>query len=386
LIKGFLTDRISGFADAERAETPGNAIGGKTDDSRRRFDFLDSYRGVAALGVLLYHLGLSNPGSNIAPHGYLAVDLFFGLSGIVIAHAYEERLRAGLPCRAFLRARVRRLYPIYFAGVILGLISFLLNNNLTDFGLPALSLALISALLITPCFGFGTLFPLNGPSWSLCLELVVNSAFALVARHLTTLRLAIWITLSGVALAFFAWREGGLVGGDTASNFLTGVSRAFFGFAIGLLIYRLHKAKKLPGAGRMGGPAIPISIMALMFALPTMGSANALTDFIFVALVCPLLLSAGVQAGSQGASWVGRGLGAISYALYAVHEPVFGIARRLIALPLGEHTLPLGVSAAIVAAIVVTQADALIRRAAARGSVEEPRASGRLAWTSTPDG
>jgi hypothetical protein len=53
---------------------------------KSRFLTLDAMRGIAAFVVLTIHLG-GRPGS-LFPGGYLAVDLFFVLSGFVLAQAY----------------------------------------------------------------------------------------------------------------------------------------------------------------------------------------------------------------------------------------------------------------------------------------------------------
>jgi len=47
-----------------------------------RFHALDAVRGMAALAVLVYHLS----GQKIFPGAWVAVDLFFVLSGFVIHH------------------------------------------------------------------------------------------------------------------------------------------------------------------------------------------------------------------------------------------------------------------------------------------------------------
>ena len=61
-----------------------------------RLPTLDAMRGTASLAVVLYHLGFAG---TFAAHGYLAVDFFFLLSGVVITRAYQgklERARADL--------------------------------------------------------------------------------------------------------------------------------------------------------------------------------------------------------------------------------------------------------------------------------------------------
>ena len=56
-----------------------------------RYATLDGLRGAAALMVALFHLQVSLGAEPV--RGYLAVDLFFGISGFVLAAAYVERFR-----------------------------------------------------------------------------------------------------------------------------------------------------------------------------------------------------------------------------------------------------------------------------------------------------
>ena len=66
---------------------------------------LDALRGIAAIMVVMFHLGLPMMGS------HLAVDFFFMLSGFVMARTYDERLQTGaMSPLAFMIKRYRRLW------------------------------------------------------------------------------------------------------------------------------------------------------------------------------------------------------------------------------------------------------------------------------------
>src|SRR5215210_2241655 len=80
---------------------------------------LNGLRGLAALIVVLFHAA-ALIGTQLAPGGYLAVDLFFILSGFVIAHAYDHRFAEGLGPLAFIRYRIIRFYPLYLLGLAIG--------------------------------------------------------------------------------------------------------------------------------------------------------------------------------------------------------------------------------------------------------------------------
>ena len=84
--------------------------------SRRAFLTLDGLRGVGAFLVVMRHVpALFGPIR--VPESFLAVDLFYLVSGFVVAHAYGARLKAGGFLWDFFKTRVIRLYPLYALGL-----------------------------------------------------------------------------------------------------------------------------------------------------------------------------------------------------------------------------------------------------------------------------
>lgn len=91
---------------------------------------LDAARGIAAIAVVLYHVQTyiyPEVVVTIMPHlfhrSFLAVDLFFLMSGLVIARSYEVRLLNGkMSFFGFFQTRLVRLWPLYLLGTILGFI------------------------------------------------------------------------------------------------------------------------------------------------------------------------------------------------------------------------------------------------------------------------
>ena len=82
---------------------------------------LTSIRGIAAWWVVLYHFREHLPSGcpewllALTAHGYLAVDLFFILSGFVLALNYAESLPGDLAgATGFYRLRFARIYPLHF--------------------------------------------------------------------------------------------------------------------------------------------------------------------------------------------------------------------------------------------------------------------------------
>ncbi|WP_236627778.1 acyltransferase, partial [Caulobacter sp. B11] len=93
-----------------------------------RFAALDGLRGVAALGVLLYHAADWSGRPGVFAHGYLAVDFFFCLSGFVLAHAFQER---EISWGGYLWIRVVRIWPMVVLSMLIGaLLSARVNPTL----------------------------------------------------------------------------------------------------------------------------------------------------------------------------------------------------------------------------------------------------------------
>src|SRR2546429_2171724 len=111
-----------------RSRPPAERVCGDPRRPRAEIRALTGLRGVAALLVALYHI---NP-NWIAPtatgrfvgKGYLWVDLFFVLSGFLLAMNYARLFAGGWSLRAwldFLLHRVARIYPLYAAMVLASL-------------------------------------------------------------------------------------------------------------------------------------------------------------------------------------------------------------------------------------------------------------------------
>lgn len=78
-------------------------------------DDVQILRGIAVLLVVLFHIGLTDFGS-----GFLGVDVFFVISGYLMARMYDPR-KPG----QFFRRRARRLLPAYFGTIVATLMAAL---------------------------------------------------------------------------------------------------------------------------------------------------------------------------------------------------------------------------------------------------------------------
>lgn len=144
--------------------------------------------------------------SSAVPHGYLAVDFFFCLSGFILAYVYEERLQNGMPFVDFAIARLIRLYPMVLIGVALG---FGIYWSADPTSAPALFRDLGIDLLLIPTASPdapnpGDMLALDPPFWSLSYELAVSLIWALALRRVPPLLLFV-VTLAAVVAVSLAF-------------------------------------------------------------------------------------------------------------------------------------------------------------------------------------
>lgn len=298
----------------------------------QRFLALDGLRGVAALAVVLLH-GELLFGRQVLPSAHLAVDFFFALSGFVLAHAYEARLKVGVfTALDFFRERVIRLYPLYALGSILGLGVIVALQVLGDGAgdrapLTNYAVGIVTAALFLPSplpLVSDYAFPLLFVAWSLFYELAANLLYAAIAPRLTSMALAIVIALGAVALVA-AGLMGALPGAAELATFWAGLPKVLFAFFVGVAIYRLWAADRL----RFQVPAIvPLAGLVGLLALPSGLAADLLGALVAI----PILLALGAQSRVSGRlAEACVAMGAASYALYTLHPAALQVALRALA-------------------------------------------------------
>lgn len=319
----------------------------KAASPRHRYEILDGLRGVAALLVIWYHVFeafATSPVDQRFNHGYLAVDFFFVLSGFVIGHAYDSRWQRGMTAGRFIVRRIIRLQPMVIIGVLLGVVSFIIQGcerwDGTAVSTPAVIASFLFGLFMLPALpgtmpevrGNGEMFPLNGPSWSLFFEYIGSIGYALWLHRLSRRSLWIFTVLSGVALA--VWTLSDMSGSYHTGfgwsmadyGFVGGLLRLSFSFSAGLLMARGFKPMRVRACGFAVCSALIVAMLAMPY-ITTDGSksiANACYDLICTLLVFPAVVYIGASTpnGSGVSDRVCRFLGSISYPVYIIHYPM----------------------------------------------------------------
>jgi peptidoglycan/LPS O-acetylase OafA/YrhL len=276
---------------------------------------LTSLRGIAALGVVVFHLfpmalGVENlPG--VIGRGYLGVDLFFLLSGFVLAHVYGEVFATGvrwIELKSFLWARFARIYPLHFC-ILLLLLPFYGTNARYSGAALLHNLSLTQGVLLTE-------LTWNVVAWSISIEwqayLLFPAAVLVLLRCQARTSAAIGVGLAATIAAI------ALANGNDA-RFSPGPLLFAFGlsqFLVGILLYRAYRAEWLARLWRSDWTCLVCAATCL--ALASMPK----TDIAVIAALAGLLLACAHSLGRARVLLAARPLqffGDISYSLYMLH-------------------------------------------------------------------
>lgn len=298
--------------------------------SDSKFIGLDGMRGIAALFVFLRHTN-DYWGFTYFYHSYLAVDVFFILSGFVIAHAYEKRFDSKtMTVSSFTITRLIRLYPMYLLGLLVGVglvIAKLIIGHPSSISTHEniLHIVLLSLLFLPSNVGAGqTLFPLNLPSWSLFYELSSNFFYAAFRKQLNTRNQLIFLGFLFTILIYVSYKISGLDIGPMAGpkSIFGSAIRAFFGVYCGLSLYKLY-LKKVYVPKFLQGQFTPVLLMGIVFVMPNAGTLNWIFDLIAASIIFPLSVLLGANlVTNQALIKPYEFLGEISFPLYILHDPI----------------------------------------------------------------
>ncbi len=296
---------------------------------RRAFQTLDGLRGVGAFLVVMRHVPAFF-GPIRVPESFLAVDLFYLVSGFVVAHAYGARLKAGGFFIDFMKTRVIRLYPLYAFGLALGIVvaSFAVITDPAGWWTPArLAEAIATGALMIP------LFPglaangssLDGPTWTLLPELIANMVYAAGVRFMTVWVLLAILLVCGAGVVFAEFHYGTLDVGYNATDFWAALARVGFSFFAGVLVFRFFGDRKRDS--ELASWAC-VAVLTLLLAWRPSEAQTPYFELGVVLVGFPILLAiAGWFEPSPLTGRVFSYVGLVSYGVYILHQPMGHLAR-----------------------------------------------------------
>lgn len=305
---------------------------------------LTSIRFLFALGVVLFHyqvemLAPGQPAIPLLERARLGVDMFFVLSGFILAHVYGRQVREGrYSHRRFLIARLARIYPTHLLVLVImglaGLAALLLRQpfdparyNLVGW-LADLVLVQAWVPMIPPP-------EWNGPAWSLSAEWGAYIAFPVFAWIGLKPGRKPWLPLLAAVTIFVALdlayqRWFGLI--VTQADSIMGLMRIPGEFLFGIALQQLWRRIELTRAQAI--LASLASGLALLTAMQLQIDERAT-----VALTGPLILSLAWLSQTGRVPVLDHPLalraGEVSYAVYVVHFPIIVIWKNAMALLTG---------------------------------------------------
>ncbi|MEI4472362.1 acyltransferase family protein [Frigidibacter sp. MR17.24] len=291
---------------------------------------LDGVRGLAVLSVVLFHAGVSG-----FDGGYVGVDVFFVLSGYLIAAAVGAGQATGrFGLGQFYARRARRILPALFV-VAFAVVPFawivMLPGQFRQFGesLGTLPLMLQNFYFLSKLGYFGQeaeVQPLLH-TWSLAVEAqfyLLAPPLLLAARRFG--RGAAGVVIVLLAVASFGFSEWAITE-NAGRNFYFSGSR-LWEFLAGALCAGLPRG----GWPRLAGPACAAGLAAIL--LPVALYSERLpspSGWTLIPVAGTMLLLHFGREGTLVDRLLGLRplvwLGIISYSVYLWHQPLFALAR-----------------------------------------------------------
>ncbi|MFN0024262.1 MAG: acyltransferase family protein [Parvularculaceae bacterium] len=321
-----------------------------------RLQNIQALRGVAALIVLAAHIkdaeldyGGAGPILPFALYvGVIGVDLFFLISGFVMAHVALDGSRGAGASARFLYNRAARIFPIYWAVTLCLLALYagkqILFSEPTPFPNP------VATFFLLP----DDQYPLLPVGWTLVHEMFFYAVFAVFVLWRRTSLLAFLGLWAAIVMA-------GNIAGLVAINPWTKVlfSPLTFEFIAGALIAILVRrgTVKFARSALIGGgaAALAIAVAGAASLYPAAFADPANRVAIFTPPFALMLYGAAAletKSGSVAPRWL-RSVGDASYSLYLIHVPVLLVAGKLISVsvPDGAFDNPLLVACFLAASL-----------------------------------
>ncbi len=173
-------------------------------------------------------------------------------------------------------------------------------------------------LLMLPSPRGASLYPLNGPAWSLMFEFIVNVLYVSTWRYWTLRTIPIALIVAGASLIVISLCGLSLDGGWSWADFAVGLARVIFGFSTGVYIFKLYQKG-------YSAPKLPKTLLLVLATLPVLLFPEVAGDVFrlpVLLLWMPLVVFGSVAASTPESSielWLGR----LSYPLYAIHYPLY---------------------------------------------------------------
>jgi peptidoglycan/LPS O-acetylase OafA/YrhL len=314
-------------------------------ENKMKNDGADILRGVAILMVVVFH-ALSAAYGKLFPwvgsfrdfqspssqqqlwfyplsFGWAGVPLFFVLSGFCIHLSFLHRGKLDIPL--FFWRRFWRIYPAYF--ISLSIFTFLTHLNIFSHDGAQQFLAHV---LLVQNFHDSTIFAINGPLWSIAVEVQLYLLFPLLIflrSHfgiIRCLQISLAIGLLFMAVAVARW---GIPYHDI-NPALTSPFVTWFDWILGALVAERFFDSKPTFRNKK----IWLALLMPLFLLSSLFKPLSIFSFSIASIIAAISLDAAIYVRWKQSVWVKSliFIATISYSIYLWHQPLLvSITQRL---------------------------------------------------------
>ncbi len=293
------------------------------DDRDAVLSDLTAVRGLLALWVFAYHANLHLHFAGVASligRGYLGVDGFFILSGLVLGHRHPNPSQTFAAYGRFWWRRAVRLYPTALAMLLLLGVALLLARlggvrPHQAFRADGREFAL--QLLMVNGWGFSHGWSWNYPSWSISTEWAGYLLFpllALLAARWDGRQAALAAAVAGFALLLVS----GLSASGLNLTYQGALLRFFPEFIGGILLARILLLGQRPPPRPTA--ALGVALVALGVWLRTATTIGDAITAIGLWLLIGMLAAGGQRVFARLPALLA--LGTLSYSFYMAYAPV----------------------------------------------------------------
>ena len=316
--------------------------------SSRKLAALDGVRGLAIIAVFLSHSGwrmargsiLEEPVRWITGQGWMGVDLFFVLSGFLITGILLDSRGAENYFRSFYARRALRIFPLYYAFLLVGFALFPLT--VADDWQPLRADRWLYFCYLTNWLGLWKGFwraNIMGHLWSLAVEEQFYFTWPLLVRVLKprTLLRAVLTTEAAVIAGRTSWVLLRHPGQTASLATLTRMDGLLLGAGIAVLVRHYRLPERLIAwlpAALVAGIGI---YLALVLRYPHWAEVVQLVGFPLLAFSFALLvLFAAATENVRGImqrTLTGRALGRVgkyAYGIYIFHVPILYFGNTIL--------------------------------------------------------
>lgn len=298
---------------------------------KKRFETLDSFRGICALLVVCFHARIQQciTETTFFRNGNYFVEFFFVLSGFVIFHTYGKKTFNSNSFKSYTTSRFFRIFPLHLVTlgvfITIELVKLIAQkkglgfNNPAFVGSTAPSELLPNALLLQSWLPGANTLSFNIVAWSISVEFYIYIIFGLLLfgnKQVKTTGIAL-LAITGLLCLYF-----------DVDFVKSAVSRGLLCFFMGCLIYMIYEKLQdfKPGKGISSITEILllIAIVVILVYMPVSKLKNILATFIFAATVLTFAMEAGIVSSFFKTGFL-KYLGKLSYSIYIVHFVIWQV-------------------------------------------------------------